>query len=690
MSELPSGTLTFLFTDVEGSTARWEHHTQAMKVALERHDSILRRAIEENGGYVFRLEGDAFRAAFSTAPAALLAALHAQRGFAAQPEQWPEETGPLRVRMALHTGAVELKNGDYVGPSLNRMARLLSTAHGGQTVLSQATEQLVRDSLPTGANLIDLGEHRLRDLIRPERIFQLVVPGLPSDFPPLKTLDSRPNNLPLQPTPFIGRVKEMAGLREMMERDDLRLLTLTGVGGTGKTRLAAQVAADLLDGYPDGVWFVDLAPLTDNRQVMPAVAGVLGVKENAGGPLVEALIDSVGQKQMLLVLDNFERVVAAAPQVSQLLVACSGLKVLATSRVPLRVSQEQEYPVSPLALPDPAHLPSLEQLTQYEAVRLFIDRAVAIRPDFEVNNDNAPAVAEICARLDGLPLAIELAAARIRLFPPRALLSRLSSRLKLLTTGGKDLPARQQTLRGTIEWSYDLLDEGERQLFHRTAVFQGGRTFEAFEAVCNYDGQLKVDLLEGIEALVSQSLMQQREGVDGEPRFLMLETIQEYGREKLAESGEEAELRRQHLAYYLTLAEEAGPHLTGEGQYEWLVRLEEEYDNIRAGLRWAREEGERRDAEDGLKLAAAMGDFWGILGRYREGREQLEGALAAVPEEQTGDARSKEVARAGGRALYALGAITHNQGDLAAARAYMEKGLEVARYAGDLRCVADC
>jgi len=692
LPSLPSGTVTFLFTDIEGSTKRWEAYPQLMKSAIERHDAIMREAIEGNGGLVFRMEGDAFRAAFDTAPLALQAAIQAQHALETEP--WVDEIAPLRVRMALHTGAIEVKGGDYVGPSLNRMSRLLSAAYGGQTLLSLASEQLVCDNLPPGVILRDLGEHRLKDLIRPEHIFQVIVPDLPSDFPPLKTLDNRPNNLPRQATALIGREREIKEVGELIRRSEVALVTLTGPGGTGKTRLGLQVAADLIEDFSNGVWFVDLAPLTDHNLFIPTLAGVLGVKESAGTgesqtPLIDTLEEFLSEKQMLLVLDNFEQIEAACTQVSQLLRACPKLKVLVTSRVPLRVSGEHEYPVPPLALPDPDHLPSLVQMTQYEAVRLFIERAVAIKPDFEVTNENAPAVAEICARLDGLPLAIELAAARIRLLPPQALLNRLSSRLKLLTEGRRDLPTRQRTLRGTIEWSYDLLEEGEKQLFRRMAVFQGGRTFEALEAVCNFDGKLEMDLLEGIEGLVSKSLMQQREGDHGDARFWVLETIEEYSREKLAESGEEDELRRQHLAYYLTLAEEAELQLIGARQLEWLRRLEEEYDNIRAALEWARERGDQRDAAHGLRLAAAIWRFWGTLGKYREGRAQLEGALSSVPDKPDASL-SKELARAKGRAFYAVGMLAHNQGDLAASRRNIEKGLEMARHAEDQICIADC
>ncbi len=507
MADLPTGTVTFLFTDIEGSTTRWEHQRAAMQAALARHDDILRAAIEAHEGHVFKTVGDAFYAVFTSAPDALEAALAAQSPL--QAEAWSEDVDTLRVRMALHTGTVQQRDGDYFGPPLNRVARLLSAGHGGQVLLSHVTRELVRDYLPPGAELRDLGEHRLKDLIRPEHVFQLVAPDLPADFQPLRTLDNRPNNLPLQLTPFIGRERELEVVRERLAQPDMRLLTLSGPGGTGKTRLGLQVAADLLDTFPDGVWFVNLAPISDPALVMPTIAATLGIAEVAGQSLLDTLKWYLRDKQMLLVLDNFEQVLPAAPVVNDLLAAAPGLKVLVTSRALLGIYGEHDVAVPPLALPDLRRLPPLERLSQYEAVRLFIERAQAAKSDFAITGENAPAVAEICVRLDGLPLAIELAAARIRLLPPQALLQRLSSRLKLLTGGRRDLPARHQTLRGAIEWSYSLLDPVEQTLFARLAVFVGGRTLEAVEAVCNADGDLEVDVLDGLASLVDKSLVRQ-------------------------------------------------------------------------------------------------------------------------------------------------------------------------------------
>ena len=468
MADSPTGTVTFLFTDIEGSTSMWERDAAAMRKALARHDEILRSTIETHGGYVFKTIGDAFCAAFATTPDAVEAALAAQRALHSEP--WDEGCG-IRVRMALHTGVVEERGGDYFGPPVNRVARLLSAGHGGQTLLSLATQELVRDVLPVDAKLDDLGERHLKDLFRSERVFQLVVPDLPSEFPPLRTLESRRNNLPLQPTPLVGREREVEEVCGRLRQGQVRLLTLTGPGGTGKTRLSLQAAADLLEDFEGGVFFVPLATITDPELFLTEVAGALGVRESGDVPLRALLREYLSRRELLLVLDNFEQLLSATSLAGELLSAAPRVKVLATSRIPLGLYGEHEYAVPPLSVPDPKRLPSFKVLSQYEAVRVFIERAGAAKAGFEITNENAPAIAEICVRLDGLPLAIELAAARIKLLPPKALLTRLGNRLKLLTGGARDLPDRQRTLRGAIEWSYDLLDEGEKTLFatsHRT------------------------------------------------------------------------------------------------------------------------------------------------------------------------------------------------------------------------------
>src|SRR5918994_3610329 len=671
MTDFSAGTLTFLFTDIEGSTRLWERDAAAMQAALDRHDEILRNTIEGHGGHVFKTVGDAFCAVFDTAPDALHAALEAQRVLFAH--EW-RTIDPLRVRMALHAGTANERGGDYFGPSLNRVARLVSAAHGGQMLLSVSVHGLLGDRLPERVGLRDLGERRLKDLFRPERIFQLVAPDLPSNFPPLKTLDERLNNLPGQPTPLVGREKEVAEVTTLLRDGGVRVLTLTGPGGTGKTRLGLQVAAEILDEFEGGVFFVTLANIADAALVAPTIAGALDVGPADGRPSEEGLRDFLRDRQMLLVLDNLEQVIGAAPLVGELLAGCPGLKVLATSRSLLRIYGEREYPVPAMGLPDPGRLPPSEELAGYEAVGLFLERARSVRKDFRITEQNAPAVAGICIRLDGLPLAIELAAARVRLLPPESILERLASnRLKLLAGGARDLPERQQTLRGAIDWSHALLEEGERTLFARLAVFSGGRTLEAIEAVCDAKGDLPVDALEGVSSLLDKSLLLREETSEEESRFVMLETIHEYAREKLEQSGEAEELSGLHAAYFLAFAEEAEPELEGPDQVSWMDRLEADHDNFRAALSWLLEVGE---AELALRMGGALWRFWKIRGHLSEGRRWLSAGLAAG-----------ETAPAGvrARAMLVLGDLDVMQGDYPQGEENLEASLALCREAGDSR-----
>ncbi|HEX2739398.1 MAG TPA: tetratricopeptide repeat protein [Rubrobacter sp.] len=658
-----TGTITFLFTDVEGSTSLWERNAEAMSEALSRHDEILRSVIEAHNGHVFKTVGDAFHAIFSAAPDALQAALQAQRALLR--EEWAE-TGPLRVRMALHTGAAEERGGDYYGPSLNRVARLLSAGHGGQVLLSLATQELVRDALPEETWLRDLGERRLKDLSRPERVFQITASDLPSEFSPLKTLEGRRNNLPAQPTPLVGRERELDEVLALLRSPVVRLLTLTGPGGTGKTRLGLQAAAELTDEFEDGVFFVALAAVANPTLVAPTITRTLGLTESSNQPPEEILKGYLRDRQTLLVLDNLEQILASAALLDALLSSASGLKVLVTSRTPLRLYGEHEFPVPPLSLPDPGSLPPFERLTQYEAIRLFVERARAVKPDFSLTQENAHAVAEICARLDGLPLAIELAAARIKLLPPQAMLPRLGNRLKLLTGGARNLPERQRTLRNAIEWSYELLDEGEKTLFARLAVFAGGSTLEAIEAVCDARGDLPVDALEAVSSLLDKSLLRQEEGLEAEPRFEMLETIHEFALEKLEESNEAETIRRAHAEYFLSLAERAEPKLWGPEDAAWLDRLEQEHDNMRAALSWALE---HEEAELALRLGGALRWFWNMGGYYDEGRSWLEALVARVGWNSS-EARAK--------VLEGLSWLADQQGDLELAEATAEEGLKLS------------
>jgi predicted ATPase/class 3 adenylate cyclase len=624
MPDFPSGTVTFLFTDIAGGTALWERDSEVMAAAVARHQTILRTAIEAHHGVLFKTVGDGIQAAFPTAPDAVAAALDAQRSLATEP--WSAVDGALAVRMAVHTTAAAPHDGDYLAPGLNRLARLMSAAHGGQVLLTVVTQNLARDALPLQASLRDLGEHPLRDLYQPQRVFQLLHPDLPADFPPIRTLATGPNNLPVQLTPFLGREEQVARVVDFLSHEDVRLLTITGPGGVGKTRVALQAAADLLEHFPHGVWFVDLSVLHDPDLVPSAIAAVLGVREE-GGLLTERLAGVLARKRLLLVLDNFERVLETASFVTNLLARAPGVKTLVTSRAPLHSYGEQEYSLAPFLLPDPAHLPPLERVLQVDAVRLFVERAQAVKPDFTVTTANAPAIVEICRRLDGLPLAIELAAALVRLLSPQALLLRLEKRLPLLTRGARDVPARQQTMRDAINWSYDLLTRDEQTLLHRLAVFSGGCTLDAADAVS--DPRSTFDVFDGIASLVDKSLLRQEE-TEGEPRFRMLETVREFALERLEESGQGEESRRQFAAWCLALAEAAQPALIGGSmQPRWVARLDNELPNIRAAINWLLERGEGPTA---LRLLTAAEDYWS---RRRPNNVELcrwlTAALAAAP-----------------------------------------------------------
>ncbi|MGH2352814.1 MAG: ATP-binding protein, partial [Chloroflexota bacterium] len=503
---------------------------------------------------------------------------------------------------ALHTGEAELRDGDYYGSAVNRAARLRAIAHGGQALLSQATYDLARDALPAGTRLRDLGEHRLSDLARPERVFQLIVTGVPDTFPLLRSLDMLPHNLPLQLTSFVGRERELPAVRDLLAEH--RLVTLTGPGGTGKTRLALQVAADVLPAYPDGVWLVALAALADPALVPHAVAQAVGVREEPGRPLLGTLADALRPKRLLLVLDNCEHLLDACAHLADaLLRACPHLRVLATGREALGIAGETAWRVPSLGLPDARHLPPVEVLSQYEAVRLFIDRALAVQPGFRVTNQNALAVVQVCARLDGIPLAIELAAARVRVLPVEQLLVRLEDRFRLLSGGSRTALERHQTLRAAVDWSYDLLTEPENAVFARLAVFAGGFTLDAAEAVCAGDGIEAVEVLDLLTHLVDKSLAVVDEQPDGTARYRLLETLRHYAREKLAAREEADTVRAQHATHYLALAEQADPELRGPRGAGWLDRLRRDLDNMREALAWAEAGGE---AELGLRLAAAL------------------------------------------------------------------------------------
>jgi predicted ATPase/class 3 adenylate cyclase len=585
----PSATLTFLFTDLEGSTRLWQQHPGAMETALARHDDLIRDAIEGANGQVVKTTGDGFYAAFAAAQDGLRACLQSQRSLLA--EAWGE-TGPLRVRMGIHMGEAQQRGGDYYGTTINRTARLMSAASGGQVLVSEAVAGALVGHLPEGVSLRDLGEHRLKDLLRPERIYQLVHPALPEDFPPIASLNRLPNNLPSQPTVFVGRGEELGEIDSLLADESVRLVTLIGPGGTGKTRLALQSGAELADRFSDGTYFVDLAPLRDPDSVLPAIARTVGLSESSNGSMLEDLKDQLKGKSMLLLLDNFEQVTPAAVQVAELLGSSPHLKLLATSREALRVRGEHLYPVPPLGLPENGNGHGTpEELARYEAVQLFVERAQAVKPGFELSEENAGAVAEICARLDGLPLAIELAAARVRLFSPQALLQRLGKRFELLRGGARDLPERQQTLRDAIDWSYDLLEAGEKVLFEALSVFSGC-TFEAVEAVCGGIDRLSesgLDVVEGLISLADKSLVRLSDDGAGEPRLRMLESIREYAAERLAaEPDLHSAVCKAHAAYFAGFAQRQWGRMTGHEREAAMAAMAADVENLEIAWRyWA-------------------------------------------------------------------------------------------------------
>jgi predicted ATPase len=519
----------------------------------------------------------------------------------------------------------------------------------------------------------DLGGHALKDFDEPRHLFDLVIEGLPTHFPPIRTLERLGRtSLPAPRTSFIGREREVEEIRDLLA--EVRLLTLTGPGGTGKTRLALRAAADQVERVEDGVFLADLSAVTDLELVPSTIAAALGVRHDPGTDLLDTLAGHLRERSVLLVLDNVEQVVEAAPMVDRLLNAAPRLRVLATSRVPLHLSGEHEYLVRPLPLPDPDR-PELEAVSTCESVRLFVERAAAVRRGFQVDEDNAGSVAEITRRLDGLPLAIELAASRIKMLSPQALLERLERRLPLLTGGPRDLPERQRTLRGAIEWSHDLLEPDEQRLFARLAVFRGGWTLEAAEAVAGPD--LGSEVIDGLGSLVDRSLIRQEQSRQGEVRFRMLETIHEFAAERLAASREEQEIRRRHAEHVRDLAEEAEPHLRGQGQALWLKRLEREHDNVRAALDWAEAASE---SETALRAAAAIWRFWQLRGHLAEARTRLERVLA-LPE-----AKARTALRA--RALSALGGIAYWLNDYGVIGPMYEEAVDIARETGDRRLLS--
>ena len=688
LSATPRGTVTFLFTDIEGSTLLLQHLGDGFADVLAQQRRLLRAAFEAHEGREIDTAGDGFFVAFDRARDAVAAAAAAQEALRDHP--WPDGHRP-RVRMGVHTGEPIEAGGTYVGLDVHRAARICAAGHGGQILLSRTTHELAQYDLPEGASLRDLGTYRLKDLIHAEQVSQLVHPGLESEFPPLRGSTPISAQLPTPTTPFFGRDREVRAVRDLLASPDVRLVTLTGPGGTGKTRLSIQAAGGGLGSFPDGVCFVALAAISDAELVAASIARALGFAEDPSRVPVDVLRDGLRERRALLVLDNFEHLVPAAPLVGVLLASCPRLKVLVTSRVLLRVAGEHEVAVPPLDLPASVRGArsgsggelSPDALMAHSSIALFVNRAQAARPAWTLTADNARAVAQICLRVDGLPLAIELAAARIRLLSPQELLTRLDSRLDVLKGGSRDAPDRHRALRQTIALSYDLLSPEEQAFFRRMSVFAGGCTLSAAATVCVSCGDLSEacaddawEALDAIERLVDHSLLRREDGPDGESRFSMLETIREFGTERLRAAGEQAPVRRAHARHYLALAEEAEPALTGPDQVDWMDRLEVEHDNLHAALSWA----EEYDAPAGLRLAVALWRFWVGRGHMTEGLAWLD-RLLGLPDNQ-----ARTVAR--GRALNATATIAHEIGDTARARACLEESLEISRAVEDRRGMA--
>ncbi len=627
MPHLPTGTVTLLFTDIEGSTQLLQQLGSRYVEVLSECRALLRAAFEQWDGYEVDTQGDAFFVAFAHVTDAIAAAVHAQRALFIH--QWPEGVN-VRVRMGLHTGEPELMAEGYVGIDVHRAARIMSAGHGGQVLLSQTTRDLVAHDLPEDVSLRDLGEHSLKDIKGVSHLFQLVIADLPDKFPPLKTSGQRQiRYLPTPPTPFIGREQEVTAVRNLLYNTGARLLTLTGPAGVGKTRLALQVATELIYEFLNGVSFIDLSQIYDIDGFVAAIAQLLAIKEEMGQSLLERVKTILRELHILLILDNFEQIIVASPVLADLLASCGRLQVLVTSRVMLHIQAERIFDVPPLKLPTSRHLPDVGELLRYEAIKLFIQRAQAVQPDFRLTPANAAAVTSICTRLDGIPLAIELAAARSRYFPPQTLLSKLEQGLDVLSKRAHDIPARQQTLRGAIAWSYELLSSEEQQVFRRLAVCVNGCTIEAARQICTAAREFEGPIEEILETLVDQSLLQlQRQTGDG-LRFRMLQTLREYGLERLASAGETAITGAAHATYYLSWVQQAASFIIGAEQADWLDRLEQEYENVRTALEWmlkqARDENEW--GEQALQLCIALINFWEIRGPFSEGATFLERAL---------------------------------------------------------------
>ena len=668
---LPTGTVAFLMTDIEGSTQLVGRLADSWPAALNEHFAIIRAAVGANRGTWVSSEGDAVFAVCPSARQAIAAAIAAQREMAGH--AWPGGVG-LKMRVGIHAGEAVLGGRDYTGIDVHRTARMAAAGNGGQVLVSEAARLLAGDRPGEGIGYLDLGRYQLRDLPAAEHLYQVLAPGLEVAFPALRTKEAvTPTNLPTPLTRFVGRIREITEIGALLQSQ--RLVTLTGPGGTGKTRLAVEAARTLLSDYGDGVWFVALEVVREAALVTPTIATTLAVSEQPDRSISAVLAERLAGTRSLLVLDNFEQVVAAAPDISTLLGAIPSLTVLVSSREPLAIAGEWVYPVPPLSVPEEPGTPTADQLRGLDAVDLFVERATSVRPGFELTDSNAPVVAAICRRLDGLPLALELAAARANLFSAEQILARLDHRLTLLASSRRDLPERQRTLRGAIDWSHELLTEPERELFRRFSVFSGGADFEALAAVIDPAGELGADVLDLAGALVDRSLLRST-ALGDQNRLAMLETIREYAAERLAGSAEERLLRNRHVAHFRRLAEAARDVPTDPRRNETLDRLELELPNFRAAVGWSLEGG---DHASGFAIVMGLNAFWTIRSHLTEGRALLGALLAA--------SRSEGVTTLRSEATGVASELSFQHGDFAAAIAQARDAMRMAGELDDPRLI---
>ena len=661
---IPSGIVTFLFTDIEGSTRLAQEFHDSYVDILTKHDNILKEAIELNNGFIFKKVGDAFCSSFENASDAVNAAVEIQRRLS---ENHSKEFD-VKVRIGIHTGNAEYVNEDYAGyVTLSRVHRIMSVAHGGQVIITAEVYDSVKELQEGKISFRDFGKRKLKDIVIPEHIYQIVSQEIHSDFPPLKSLDARLNNLPIQLSNFIGREKEIEDIRKLFS--GTRLLTLIGFGGTGKTRLSIHIASNLIDEFANGVWFVELAQLSEPTYILQEIASVLSIANDKKRDLFDVVTDFLRAKEVLLILDNCEHLILECARIVEgLLEQCPKLKIVITSRESLRIFGETIYQVPALSLPDIKKDITVDSLTRNESAKLFTDRAIAVRNDFKITDVNARSVAELCFQLDGIPLAIELAAARVKVLPVEKILERLSDRFKLLTGGKRNQLPRQQTLRALIDWSYDLLSEQEKLLCMRLSVFTGGWTLEAAEKVCPDDELDESDILDLLGSLTDKSLVKVFES-DQNLRHSMLETIKQYGNEKLTESGKKNSIQLNKFNFFYQLAEDSESGLTGTEQREWIKRITSEYDNIRDCLKWSQE----NDPVCFLKMCVALGKFWELRSNFTEGLEYFQKSL-----ERNENAEPLFKAKA----IYWTGFFLINQGKYMEAKKYLNQCLEMFRLLG--------